>query len=179
VDELARRHNLSFGKTERKAQSASGAALGKRIILSKPQTYMNLSGESVRSVMDFYKVEVARLLIVSDDLDLPLGTLRLRVSGSAGGQNGLKNIIQHLGTQDFNRLRFGIGRPPGKMQARDYVLAPFKGDDAILAAQVIDRAADAVETWLTEGIDLAMTRHNGDIDATKPEKKPAPPKEST
>jgi PTH1 family peptidyl-tRNA hydrolase len=178
MDELARRHNLSFGKLERKALSASGTVRGKRVILSKPQTYMNLSGESVRSVLDFYKVEIARVLIVADDLDLPLGTLRLRMSGSAGGQNGLKNIIQHLGTQDFNRLRFGIGRPPGKMQARDYVLAPFKGDDAILAAQVIDRAADAAETWLVDGIDLAMTRHNGDIDTPKPEKKPAPPKDN-
>ncbi|HUN09911.1 MAG TPA: aminoacyl-tRNA hydrolase [Aggregatilineales bacterium] len=179
VDELARRHHLSFGKTERKAQSASGTVKGKRVILSKPQTFMNLSGESVRSIMDFYKVEVAHLLVVTDDLDLPLGTIRLRISGSAGGQNGLKSVIQHLGTQDFNRLRFGIGRPPGKMQARDYVLAPFKGDDAILAAQVIDRAADAVETWLADGIDLAMTRHNGDLDAPKPEKKPAPPKEGS
>jgi PTH1 family peptidyl-tRNA hydrolase len=179
VEELARRHALSFGKTERKAQSASGNIRGQRVILSKPQTYMNLSGESVRAVLDFYKVEVARLLVVGDDLDLPLGTLRLRMSGSAGGQNGLKNIIQHLGTQDFNRLRFGIGRPPGKMQARDYVLAPFKGDDAILAAQVVDRAADAAETWLTEGIEKAMTKHNGDIDAPKPEKKPASPKDET
>jgi len=179
VDELACRHHLSFGKTERKAQSASGTVKGKRVILSKPQTFMNLSGESVRSIMDFYKVEVAHLLVVTDDLDLPLGTIRLRISGSAGGQNGLKSVIQHLGTQDFNRLRFGIGRPPGKMQARDYVLAPFKGDDAILAAQVIDRAADAVETWLADGIDLAMTRHNGDLDAPKPEKKPAPPKEGS
>lgn len=179
VDELARRHHLSFGKTERKAQSASGTIRGKRVILSKPQTFMNLSGESVRSIMDFYKVEVAHLLVVTDDLDLPLGTIRMRISGSAGGQNGLKSVIQHLGTQDFNRLRFGIGRPPGKMQARDYVLAPFKGDDAILAAQVIDRAADAVETWLADGIDLAMTRHNGDLDAPKPEKKTAPPKEGS
>ena len=87
----------------------------------------------------------------------------------------MKSVIQHLGTQDFSRLRFGIGRPPGKMQARDYVLSPFKGDDAILAAQVIDRAADAVETWLVEGIELAMTRHNGDIDAPKQEPKKITP----
>jgi hypothetical protein len=79
----------------------------------------------------------------------------------------MKSVIQHLGTPDFNRLRFGIGRPPGKMQPRDYVLGAFKGDDAILASQVIDRAADAVETWLTEGIDMAMTRHNGNIDEPK------------
>ncbi|MBC6938265.1 MAG: peptidyl-tRNA hydrolase [Chloroflexi bacterium] len=115
-------------------------------------------------MVDFYKVELPRLLVISDDLDIPLGTLRLRKSGSAGGQGGLRNIIQHLGTLDFNRLRFGISRPPGKMPPKAYVLQAFKGDDAILAAQVVDRAADAVETWLTEGIEIAMTRYNGSID---------------
>jgi PTH1 family peptidyl-tRNA hydrolase len=164
VDELARRYNLSFGKKERKAVAASGMILGKKVILAKPQTFMNLSGEAVRSLVDFYKVELPRILIISDDLDIPLGTVRMRKSGSAGGQNGMKSVIQHLGTQEFNRLRFGIGRPPGKMQPKDYVLGVFKADDAILASQVIDRAADAVETWLTDGIELAMTRHNGSID---------------
>lgn len=170
VDELVRRYGLAFGKTERKAQTASGVIHGKKVILAKPQTYMNLSGEAVHSLLDFYKVEVAHILVVADDLDIPLGTVRLRKAGGAGGQNGMKSVIQHLGTQEFSRLRFGIGRPPGKMQARDYVLSSFKGDDAILATQVIDRAADAVETWLVDGIELAMTRHNGDIDAPKPEK---------
>jgi PTH1 family peptidyl-tRNA hydrolase len=172
MEELARRYGMTFGKTERKAQVASGTIKDKRVILAKPQTFMNLSGEAVRSLVDFYKVELPNILVVADDLDIPLGTVRLRQSGGAGGQNGTKSVIQHLGTQDFNRLRFGIGRPPGKMQSRDYVLGAFKGDDAILTSQVIDRAADAVETWLTEGIDLAMTRHNGNID----EPKPTPPK---
>lgn len=172
LDELARRYGLAFGKTERKAQVASGTLKNKKVILAKPQTYMNLSGEAVRSLVDFYKVEVPNILIVADDLDIPLGTVRLRQSGSAGGQNGIKSVIQHLGTQDFNRLRFGIGRPPGKMQAKDHVLSAFKGDDAILASQVIDRASDAVETWLTDGIELAMTRHNGDIDQPKAAPKP-------
>ena len=175
ADELARRNALAFGKTERKAQTASGVVRGKKVILAKPQTYMNLSGEAVRSLVDFYKVEEGHILVVADDLDIPLGTVRLRKSGGAGGQNGIKSVIQHLGTQDFSRLRFGIGRPPGKMQARDYVLSPFKSDDAILAAQVVDRAADAVETWLLEGIEMAMTRHNGDIDAPKQEPKKITP----
>jgi PTH1 family peptidyl-tRNA hydrolase len=164
VDELARRHGLAFGKKERKAVVASGLILGKKVILAKPQTYMNLSGEAVRALVDFYKVELPRLLVISDDLDIPLGTLRLRKSGSAGGQGGLRNIIQHLGTQDFNRLRFGISRPPGKMPPKAYVLQAFKGDDAILAAQVVDRAANAVEAWLADGIEIAMTRYNGSID---------------
>lgn len=170
LDELTRRYGLAFGKTERKSQIASGVIRGRKVILAKPQTFMNLSGEAVRSLVDFYKVELGKIIVVADDLDIPLGTVRLRKSGGAGGQNGMKSVIQHLGTQEFSRLRFGIGRPPGKMQARDYVLSSFKGDDAILAAQVIDRAADAVETWLAEGIELAMTRHNGDIDAPRPEK---------
>ncbi len=174
VDELARRYGLTFGKTERKAQAASGTIKDKKVILAKPQTYMNLSGEAVRSLTDFYKVEPDRILIIADDLDIPLGTVRLRQSGSAGGQNGIKSIIQHLGTQEVNRLRFGIGRPPGKMQAKDYVLGAFKGDDAILASQVIDRASAAAETWLTDGIELAMTRHNGNIDDPKPVPKKAP-----
>jgi PTH1 family peptidyl-tRNA hydrolase len=168
VDELARRHGLSFGKKERKAVIASGLIQGKKVVLAKPQTYMNLSGESVRSLVDFYKVELPRILIVSDDLDIPLGTLRLRKSGSAGGQGGLKSVIQHLGSQDFNRLRFGISRPPGRMDPKAYVLQSFKGDDTILAAQVVDRAADAVETWLADGIEIAMTRYNGSVDDPKP-----------
>jgi len=172
VDELARRFNLSFGKLERKAISADGVIREKRVLLAKPQTFMNLSGESVRSLIDFYKITPEKLIVLHDDMDIPLGTLRLRKTGSAGGQNGIKSIIQHLGTQDFNRVRIGISRPPGRMDAAAYVLEPFKGDDDILAAQMIDRAADAVETWLKEGIDLAMTRHNGNID----EKKPTPEK---
>ena len=177
VDELARRYGLAFGKKERKALAATGVIHGKKVILAKPQTYMNLSGEAVRSLVDFYKIELPNILIVSDDLDIPLGTVRMRKSGSAGGQNGIKSVLQHLGTQEFSRLRFGIGRPPGKMQAKDYVLSGFQGDDAILAAQVVDRASDAVETWLKEGIEIAMTRHNGDIDDPKPAKKSPPPKE--
>jgi PTH1 family peptidyl-tRNA hydrolase len=178
ADELARRYGFAFGKKERKAVAATGVIHGKKVILAKPQTYMNLSGEAVRSLVDFYKVDLPRILIICDDLDIPLGTVRLRKSGSAGGQNGVKSVIQHLGTQEFSRLRFGIGRPPGKMQAKDHVLSGFQGDDAILAAQVVDRAADAVETWLKEGIEIAMTRHNGDIDEPKPVKKsPLPSQE--
>ncbi|MCB9452294.1 MAG: aminoacyl-tRNA hydrolase [Anaerolineaceae bacterium] len=175
VDELARRYGLTFGKKERKAVVASGVMQGRKVILAKPQTYMNLSGESVRALVDFYKVEIEHIIIVSDDLDIPLGTLRLRKEGSAGGQRGLKSIIQHLGTQNFSRLRFGIGRPPGRMDPKDYVLQAFKGDDAILAAEVADHAADAVETWLTSGIDLAMSRHNGTTEnVSRPQPTPNP-----
>ncbi len=166
VDELTRRHNLSFGRTERKAKVADGLIAGKRVLLVKPQTFMNSSGEAVRALVDFYKLDAdpERLIVAYDDIDLALGTLRLRKGGGHGGQNGVRSVIQHLGGPDFARARMGIGRPPGRMDPAAYVLKPFAGDDAILAGQLVDRAADAIETWLREGIELAMTRHNGTVD---------------
>ncbi len=161
VERLAQKHGLTFSKIEQRAQVASGTILGRRVILAKPQTFMNLSGDSVAPLARFYKIEPDHILVVHDDLDLPLGTLRLRETGSSGGQNGLKHILQRLGTQDIPRVRLGIGRPPGRMDPVDYVLTPFKGDDEILAAEVQDRAAAAIETWLSEGIEMAMSRHNG------------------
>ncbi len=164
VDELARRHSISVTRTERKALVGDGTIAGRRVLLAKPQTFMNLSGECVRPLLDFYKIPVAQLMVIADDLDLPLGALRLRKTGSHGGQNGVRSIIQHVGTQDFSRARCGIGRPPGKMDPAAYVLRPFEGDDAITAQIVVGRAADAAETWLRDGIDVAMTRHNGSVD---------------
>lgn len=171
VDALAKKHNLSFGKIEHKAQVASGTIAGRRVILAKPQTFMNVSGEAVGPLARFYKVDLPDILLVSDQLDSPLGSLRMRPSGSSGGQNGLKSIFQRLGSQDIARLRLGISRPPGRMDPAAWVLSPFKGDDAILAAQVVDRAVLAMETWLKEGCEPAMNRYNGNIDTPLPEKK--------
>lgn len=164
VDELARRHAMTFGKTEKKAQVADGRIGERRVLLAKPQTYMNESGLAVRALFDFYKFERANFIVICDDLDIPLGTLRLRNGGGHGGQNGVRSIINHLGSPDFARVRCGISRPPGKMDPADYVLKPFMGDDQITARIVIERAADAVETWLRDGIELAMTRHNGSVE---------------
>jgi PTH1 family peptidyl-tRNA hydrolase len=163
VDELAKRHNITNFTTERKALVADGLINGKRVILAKPQTYMNLSGEAVRALLDYYKIDLDNLIVAHDDLDLPLGTLRLRKSGGHGGQNGMRNIILHLGTQGFGRVRFGIGRPPGKMRATDYVLQKFIEDDQILAHQVVEKAANAVEFWLENGMEAAMSQFNGDV----------------
>ncbi len=174
VDELARRHNLPLTRTEKRALVADGTINGKRVMLVKPQTFMNLSGEAVRALVDFYEIDLDRVIVIHDDLDIPLGTLRLRRTGGHGGQNGMRNLIQHLGTKDFSRVRFGIGRPPGKMNAVNYVLTSFKGDDEILAREVTDRAADAVEYWLREGIDVAMTQYNGDIQDTDTADEPSP-----
>ncbi|GAB4313219.1 MAG: aminoacyl-tRNA hydrolase [Phototrophicales bacterium] len=164
VDELARRWNASNFKTERKALVADATIKNQRVLLIKPQTYMNLSGEAVRAIIDFYKLDIENLIVIHDDLDVDFGVLRIRKGGSAGGQNGVKNIIQHLHTQDFKRIRCGIGRPPGRMDPADYVLEPFKGDQEITARLMVDRAADAVETWLSDGIDIAMNRYNGAVE---------------
>ncbi|MEL6307360.1 MAG: aminoacyl-tRNA hydrolase [Chloroflexota bacterium] len=172
VDEIARRHNLTSFTEERKALTVSGRIGNHSVILAKPQTYMNLSGESVRALMDYYNIDLMNLIVIYDDLDLPLGTLRLREGGGHGGQNGVRNIIKHAGTKDFARVRFGIGRPAGKMRARDYVLQKFSNDDALLANKVMETAANAVEFWLDEGIKHAMSRFNGDITENGTESKP-------
>lgn len=174
VDELAQRHKLPTYKSERKALTTAGIINGQSVIIAKPQTYMNLSGEAVRALLDYYKIEIAHFIVAHDDLDLPLGTLRLRQSGGHGGQNGVRSIITQLGTQDFARVRFGIGRPPGKMQPRDYVLHKFTSDDAILAQQVTAAAVNAIEYWLEAGIELAMSKFNSDINQASNEAQAKP-----
>jgi PTH1 family peptidyl-tRNA hydrolase len=164
IDELVKRHNLGNPAKDRRSLVYTGTIAGKSVVLAKPQTYMNLSGEAVRSLADFYRIPTENILVIHDDLDTPFGTLKLRKQGGHGGQNGVRNILLHLGTENFGRIRFGIGRPLGKMQGKDYVLQGFVGDDVITAQQVTEKAADAAETWLREGIDLAMTRYNGDIE---------------
>lgn len=168
VERLAQANGLSFDKTEHKALTANGLIGDKRVILAKPLTFMNLSGESVQPLLHFYKIPVENLLIACDDLDIAFGVLRIRKTGSSGGQNGMKSIIERVGTQNINRIRIGIGRPPGKMNPADYVLSTFKGDDVISALELIDRAAKAAETWLKSGIDAAMNTYNGAGDAPKP-----------
>ncbi len=167
IDELAKRYALTGAKKEKKALVLDGSINGKSVILAKPQTYMNLSGEAVRGLMDFYKIPIDRIIVACDDIDIPLGTLRLRHTGSHGGQNGLRSIIQHVSTQDFARIKMGVSRPPGKMDPAAYVLQPFGKDEAILAQQVREKTADAIELWLEQGVEVAMTAFNGDITAPK------------
>lgn len=164
VDELVHRHQLSAFRSERKALVTDGILKGKRVLLAKPQTYMNLSGEAVRALVDFYKIEQQHILVIHDDLDTPLGTMRLRKTGGHGGQNGLRNIILHLGSKEFARLRFGIGRPPGKMRPKDYVLQKLTGDEMPLVEPVLERAVAAVEYWLEHGIEQTMSQFNGGVD---------------
>ncbi len=161
IDELIRRYDLGKGRGEKRAQTWSAHIHGKGVKLVKPLTFMNRSGEAVRSLLEYYKIPIGSLMVVHDDLDTPFGALRLRQAGGHGGQNGLRSIVGHLGSKDFARLRFGIGRPPGKMDPVDYVLQTLKGDDLILARELTVRAADAIETWLQDGIEKAMSAHNG------------------
>ncbi|MCY4021181.1 MAG: aminoacyl-tRNA hydrolase [Chloroflexi bacterium] len=161
IDELIRRYDLGKGRSEKRAQTWSAHIRGQRVKLVKPLTFMNRSGEAVRSLLEYYKIPIGSLMVIHDDLDTPFGTLRLRQAGGHGGQNGLRSIVRHLGSKDFARLRFGIGRPPGKMDPVDYVLQTLKGDDLILARELTVRAADAIETWLQDGIEKAMSAHNG------------------
>jgi peptidyl-tRNA hydrolase, PTH1 family len=173
IDELVRRYNLGGGRDDKRAITWDGIINGKKVKLAKPLTYMNLSGESVRPLMDYYDIPLENLIVIHDDLDTPFGVLKLRKTGGHGGQNGIRNIIQHLGTKDFTRARFGIGRPPGKMRPVDFVLQAFQGDDEILAHEVTGKAVKAIETWLTDGVDDAMTQHNGDINGkNEPKVKP-------
>ena len=170
IDVLARRHQLGAGRGDHRAITWDGLIGEKRVKLAKPVTYMNRSGESLRALISYYRLPLDNLLLIHDDLDTPFGSLRLRKSGGHGGQNGLRSIIQHLGSRDFARLRFGIGRPPGRMSAMDYVLQPLRGEQSDLADALAERAADAVETWLRDGIERAMSDFNGDIqrDRSKP-----------
>jgi PTH1 family peptidyl-tRNA hydrolase len=158
VDRLAGQNDIPLGKVQSKAVLGNGRIAGQQVILAKPQTYMNRSGDSVGPLVNYYRME--NVLVIYDELDLPFGTLRLRQSGGSGGHNGMKSIINHLG-QDFPRMRLGIGRPPGRMEPADFVLRDFRGQELEVADALLNDAVLAVETYLTEGIDLAMTKHNG------------------
>jgi len=161
VDRLAVRLNARFSRLQSRALVASATHQERRIILAKPQTFMNLSGQSVQGLMHFYKLPLTQLLVIHDDLDLPLGAIRIRPDGGSAGQKGMASILERLGTDEFPRLRLGIGRPPGQMQAPDYVLQDFSSADLDVLSPVLDRAADAALTFVVSGLETAMTRYNG------------------
>jgi PTH1 family peptidyl-tRNA hydrolase len=162
VDRLAARHDIPLRKVQSKAIVGVGHIDNQPVVLAKPQTFMNLSGDSVGPLLKYYRVEPAKLLVVYDELDIPAWTIRLREKGSAGGHNGMRSIIQHAGGE-FPRMRLGIGRPPGRMDPAAYVLQDFGKADQPLLSELLDKAVAAVECYLTDGIDLAMSRYNGSI----------------
>ena len=163
IDTLCVRLNARGMKLQSKAIVVSAHFQDRRIILAKPQTYMNLSGQSVQGLLHFYKIPVENLLVSHDDLDLPLGTIRIRPGGGPGGQRGMASTIETLGTRDFPRLRLGIGRPPGRMDPKDYVLQDFSKEDLKVLPEVLNRAAEAVFEFITKGLNAAMNTYNGSI----------------
>ena len=172
VERLAARWKADW-KTERRfrARIARCERDGRRVLLCQPQTFMNLSGETVGALKAFYQLPLKRVLVAVDDADLPLGEIRLRARGSSGGHHGLESIEHHLATREFARLRIGIGRADGAREITDYVLARFNADEAALMEEVLVRAAGQAECWLDDGMEMAMNRFNGVVDGSANEKK--------
>ncbi|WP_420631492.1 aminoacyl-tRNA hydrolase [Candidatus Leptofilum sp.] len=162
VDALAAAYNIQSSKVQNRAIVGNGRIQSKPVIIAKPQTYMNNSGDAVGPLVRYYKVPPENVLVVYDELDLPFGTIRLREKGGSGGHNGMKSIINHLG-QGFPRLRLGIGRPAGRMPVPAHVLQDFGKDDRPLLDDVLAEAVRAIETYLRDGVQLAMSRHNGSL----------------
>lgn len=161
AEAMAREKNLSINKLRFKSLTASCTIGGQAVLLMKPQTFMNLSGEAVRQAAAFYKVAPEHVLVISDELSLPIGKLRIRTKGSAGGHNGLKDIIAKLGTQDFPRIRIGVGAPPHPdYDMADWVLSTFKNQDAEDMKAAALRAAQAAECYITQGPERAMNLFN-------------------
>jgi PTH1 family peptidyl-tRNA hydrolase len=160
LDRLAEIHVLGFMRLESRARLAQGVIQGVGVLLVRPLTYMNLSGQAVGSLVRRYGIPLSALLVIYDDMDLPLGTIRLRPGGGAGGHKGMRSIINALGSQEFPRLRVGIGRPLGGEDAVDYVLSDFTLEERVVIEGVYERVLGAVECWLREGIVEAMGRYN-------------------
>ena len=161
LDKLAEKYHISIDNQKHKAVCGSGYIEGQKVILVKPQTYMNLSGERLREIIDFYKLDPAEeLIVIYDDISLDPGQLRIRVKGSAGGHNGIKSIIAHLGTQEFPRVKVGVGEKPSRMDLADYVLGHFSKEEQATMADAVKEAADAVCEIVNVGIAQAMNDHN-------------------
>lgn len=160
VSALAKRLDLPFHRSRGRCRVAEGMVNGTHLVLARPQTFMNVTGTAVKALLQSYRASPRELLVVLDDMDLPLGRIRLRPRGSAGGHRGLESIIAALGTQDFPRLRIGIGRPPEGMDPVEFVLQPFTDAEQEVIAEAEHRAVDAVFSLIKEGLDRTMGRYN-------------------
>lgn len=163
VNQLSERMSIKITRVQQKALCGDGSLNGHRLYLAKPQTFMNRSGESVGALVRYYGIESPDILVIYDEIDLPLATLRLRERGGSGGHNGMKSIINHIG-QDFPRLRIGVGRPPGIMDPAAYVLRDFEATEKAIVEETINQAVSAVEAFVLVGLEAAMTRFNGPIE---------------
>jgi PTH1 family peptidyl-tRNA hydrolase len=164
IDRLIVRLNARGLKVQSRAIVTNAMDEDRKLILAKPQTYMNLSGQSAQGLLHFYKLPVENMLIAHDDLDIPFGTIRIRPKGGPGGQGGMASTITQLGTKDFPRLRIGIGRPPGRMDPAAYVLQDFSREEMKTLSEIIDRAADAALEFTKNGVNAAMNKYNGSIE---------------
>jgi len=160
IDQIAADLGISIDERKHKAKFGRGYIGSEKVILAKPQTYMNLSGESVRALVDYYKVDKDELIIIYDDTSLDAGQIRIRQKGSAGGHNGIKSIISHLGTVEFPRIKVGIGSKPPGFDLADYVLSKFKADEKDVIKEAIISASDAVRLIVTDDINEAMNQYN-------------------
>ena len=163
IDRIAVRLNARGMKVQSKAIVTNAIYEDRKLILAKPQTYMNLSGQSVQGLVNFYKIPLTNVMVLSDDLDIPFGTIRIRAAGGPGGQRGLSSVIENLGTKDFPRLRLGIGRPPGRMDPANFILQNFSRDEMKSISEILDAAADAVLEFVKNGLSAAMNKFNGDV----------------
>lgn len=161
IDEAVEQYHIHAVEKKHKALIGKGIIGGEKVLLVKPQTFMNLSGESVREIIDYYKIEEkTELIVISDDISLDVGALRIRKKGSAGGHNGLKNIMLHLGHDEFQRIRVGVGKKPAEYDLVDYVLGHFGKEETAPMEESIRNAAKALEVMITEGVDAAMNQFN-------------------
>ena len=160
VDELANRHGISIDKSQHKALTGKGIIGGVPVLLVKPQTFMNLSGESVGAIASYYRIDPEDVYIIFDDISLDVGQIRIRKKGSAGGHNGLKNIILHLGHDGFKRVRMGVGEKPQGYDLADYVLGHFPSEERKIMEESVARAVDAIGEIMTGGVDKAMNLYN-------------------
>jgi len=163
IDRLSVRLDVRLNRVQSKAIVGTTHHNDNKIIFAKPQTYMNLSGQSAQGLARFYKIPLENLIVAHDDLDLPQGTIRIRPGGGSGGQKGVASSIERLGSNGFPRLRIGIGRPPGRMDPAAYVLQNFSSGEMEVMSVVLDRAADAVLEFIENGLDAAMNKFNGSI----------------
>ena len=163
IDQLSQDFSVRLSRVQSKALVGIGVLDEHKVVLAKPQTFMNLSGQAVSALLRFYKIPLDRLLVIHDELDLPLGTLRLRPGGGSAGNRGLASIIEQLGTQEFPRLRIGIGHPPGQMSGADYVLQNFPPAEQELLELVLKRAVEAAQVFVKSGLETAMNQYNGSL----------------
>lgn len=160
IDYMAKEYNIALDKSKFKGVYGIGNINGEKIILLKPLTYMNLSGESIRPLMDYYQLELEDIVVIYDDLDLPVGKIRLRQKGSSGGHNGIKSTIAHLGSEKFNRMRVGINRPTNGMKITDYVLGKFTKEETELLEVTVKKCSDACAEWMKEPFLQVMNKYN-------------------